>query len=202
MTIETAIAGAALGAVGTFMGGQQQTENYEAQAAANRYQAQVAKNNAAVAKINAGFAQADADRATERGQTQAFRQDLQTRQVLGEQVAQQGASGFDIASGSSTAVRESTHMLGRQDAQTLVQNASVDRFNAMIRKYNAEAAATNSQAEAGLYNMAAKTADANAGASALATYINTAGSLLGSASSISTKWDPTTIGQFKLGAGA
>jgi hypothetical protein len=199
VTVATAIVGGITQAAGTFMSGQQQADNYAAEAAANRYRAQVAKNNVAIAKANARFAQKDANRATVRGQEQAFRQDLETRQVLGEQVAQQGASGFDVGSASSTAVRDSTHMLGRMDSQQLVANASVDRFNAMIRKYNAQASAANAKAESGLYSMAAETAEANSEASSLASYINTASSLLGSASSISTKWGGGN--PFSLGSG-
>jgi hypothetical protein len=200
VTVATAIAGGVLQAAGTFAAGQQQADNYAAEAAANRYRAQVAANNAAIAKQNAKFAQADADRATARGQAGAFRQDLQTRQVLGEQIAQQGASGFDVSSGSTAAVRDSTLMVGRMDSAQIVENASVDRFNAMIRKYNARASAKNAQAESGLYSMAAQTADSNAQAASLAAYINTAGSLLGSASSISTKWTGMSS-PFAMGAG-
>lgn len=202
MTIETAIAGAAIGAVGTFMSGQQQTSNYQAEAAANRYRAQVSKNNAIIAEQNAEFKQMDADRAVARGNTLGYRQDLQTRAVLGEQVAAQGASGFDVGSASSVAVRDSTHMLGREDTLTIRENSSVEAFNAMIGKYNAEAQAVNFEAEAGLYTSAAKTADANASASELSTYINTASSLLGSSSSIAQKYDPSKFGSFTLGAGA
>lgn len=188
MTVETAIAGAGISAIGTLLSGSQAAENQSASAAQARYQQEVSKNAAKVSKYNGRFAEQDAARINARGQTLAQMQDQKTAQVLGEQLAEQGASGIDVGRGSSTLVRASTHMVGRQDTQMIRENANIDSFNAMIRKYNIDAQGNAQQAQADLYGMAADNYESAADNTMLATWINTGASILGSSSSIADKW--------------
>lgn len=78
------------------------------------YQAAVAKNNARIAEQNAA-------RASEAAQTEAMRSDIDYRALLAEQLAEQGASGFDILGRSQTNARMLTRRTGRRAAQDIRQ---------------------------------------------------------------------------------
>ena len=142
----------------------------EGQAAADaaNYQAQVNRNNQILADQNARYA-ADA------GAAQAQSQDFETRAVLGTIEAAQGASGFDVDSPTSRDVRRGAAQLGRLDAQTLMANAMLTS-----RGYSAQAANFGAQAE--LDKLKASNARTAGWTGAL-------GSLLGGASSFSSKWN-------------
>ena len=76
---------------------------------AGNYQAAVARNNAQIAQENAA-------RLSEASQREAMRSDQDYRALLGEQLAAQGASGFDILGRSQTAARMLTTRTGRRAA--------------------------------------------------------------------------------------
>lgn len=73
------------------------------------YQAAVARNNARIAGENAA-------RASEAAQREAQRSDQDYRALLGEQLAAQGASGFDILGRSQRSARQLTKRTGRDAA--------------------------------------------------------------------------------------
>jgi len=73
------------------------------------YQAAVAKNNAAVAESNAASE-------SEASQRQAMRSDQEYAAALGEQLAAQGASGFDVLGRTQMATRGRTAETGRETA--------------------------------------------------------------------------------------
>lgn len=77
------------------------------------YQAAVGRNNARIAEENAA-------RIAEAAQSEAMRSDQDYRALLGEQLAAQGASGFDILGRSQTAARELTSRTGRRAAVDIV----------------------------------------------------------------------------------
>lgn len=80
---------------------------------AGNYQAAVAKNNARIAAENAA-------RTSEASQKTAMRSDQDYRAALGEQLAAQGASGFDILGRSQQAARELTGRTRRLAAMDLI----------------------------------------------------------------------------------
>jgi hypothetical protein len=147
------------------MAGQRQTA--AAQAASANYQAQVALNNQTIAQQNARYAQ-------QAGAVNAQAQDFQTRKLLGEQMAAQGASGIDLTTGSPFDVTQSTRQLGRLDTANIIQRANMEA-------YGYQTAATSAGAQAGLLRQQAGFAQTAGG-------IGAAGTLLGGASSLATKW--------------
>lgn len=152
--------GVGLSAAGQFASGS-------AQASQASYQAQVARQNAKIAKMNAATA-------VQTGRDNAFNKSLETRDLIGKEKAAQGASGIDVTSGSSKAVRDSTHLLGRMDEMTIMKSA-----NQKGDAYMAQA--MNYQAEAGLYDMKADAAE-------MARNFAVASTLVGGAQSLSSKW--------------
>lgn len=125
----TSIAGAGIGALGAIQQGK------AAKASAN-YNAEVATNNANIAKQNASFAAQEGTANTEAAS-------MQSRAKLGAIVANQGASGVDVNSGSSVDVRSSAADLGELNALTV-------RSNAARQVYGYQTEGENYQAQAGL----------------------------------------------------
>ncbi len=160
ITIGATIASGVVSAAGAVMQGN-------ATNSATKYQAQVAQNNALIAQQNASYER-------QKGNVEAQTQDMRTKAMLGEQLAGQGASGFDIESGSLTDVRKSTAMIGALDRQTTKNNAE-------RRAYGDDVQATNFTADSQLKRLEGKNAQT-------AGTINGISSLLSSASSVGTKW--------------
>lgn len=76
------------------------------------YQAAVGRNNARIAEENAA-------RASEAAQIEGMRSDINYRELLGEELAAQGASGFDILGRSQAAARDLTYRTGRTAAKDI-----------------------------------------------------------------------------------
>lgn len=129
---------------------------------------------AGVAQLNAKIAKQNADYTREAGGTVAYQSGLKTGQVVGQQKVAQSASGIDVNTGSAAKVRADTLQLGELDQQTI-------RTNYAKKAYGYEVEAATKQAEAG--------ADLVAGSEAKkASNINVASSILGTVSSVSSKW--------------
>lgn len=161
--------GAVLGAVGA---------NYKGQAEANMYQYQ-----AGVAQVNQQIALQNADYAIAVGESQAQASGMQSRAQIGETKAAQGAGGLDVNSGSNAAVRDSEEKIGEY-------NQAVIRSDAAKRAYGYKVEAMSQASQAELDRMAAKT-------SRTSGYINAVSSILGGASSVSSKWaDASRLGIF------
>lgn len=152
-------------------GAQQQAE---ANAAAGRYKAQVARNNAIIADRNASTSR-------EAGRTIAQTNDLKIRGQTGQILAEQGASGIEVGSGSPTDIRQSLHDLGHLDTLTILANAMNNAQGFKIQSSNFES-------EARLDEMgAAQSVKAGEYAQKAGDYA-VASSVLGTASSLSDKW--------------
>lgn len=76
-----------------------------------------------IANTNAKLAQLQSKQTLEAGDIEASRKDLQTQQAVGSARAAQGASGIDVASGSSALVRNAIQSTGTQDELTIRSNA-------------------------------------------------------------------------------
>lgn len=148
--------GAVAGAIGSLQYGQ-------AAAEANKYQGQIALNNAAIAKRNASTV-------GEEGEIGAGTQGLKNRATIGSITANQGANGIDVNSGSAPDVRKSADLIGQMDAMTI-------RSNAAREAYGYQTQASNFKSEAGL--KASEATDALD-----SSYLNAGSSLLTGASSL------------------
>lgn len=152
--------GGLISAVGSIMSGN-------AQAAAYQYQA-------GVAQINKQIADQNADYARYAGEVEAQQGGMKTRALLGTTVAQQGAGGLAIGSGSQGRVTDSIREVGAEDV-------GIIRSNAAKRAYGYEVEAAGQQAQIGLDQMAASQAKT-------AGYINAFSSILGAGGSVASKW--------------
>ena len=141
---------------------------------------------AGVAQLNEKIAKQNADYTREAGGTVALQSGLRTGQQVGQQKVAQSASGIDVNTGSAAKVRADTLELGQQDQSTI-------RTNYAKKAYGYEVEAATKQAEAG--------ADLVAGSEAKkASNINVATSILGTVSSVSSKW--MQANQAGIGAGS
>jgi hypothetical protein len=158
------LASSALGAGVSAFGNMQQGA---AQSAAYTYQAGIAQINAQIADQNARYAYAV-------GEQKAQAAGMQTRAIIGQTKAQQGASGLDVNVGSAVDVRASEADLG-------AENVGVIRNDAARTAYGYQVEEQQQLTQAALDRFAAKNVKT-------AGYIGAASSLLGGASSVSDKW--------------
>jgi len=160
IALAAGLAGGAVSAFGAYESGQ-------AQSASAAYQAQVAANNAKIAQQNARLD-------IQAGESSATNEGLKTRAQVGQEKAAQGASGVDVNSGSAASVRAGTQMVGKQNAMTIRSNAANAAYGQLVQATSDTAQSTLDTAES---EQAAEAGDFNA-----------AGTLLGSVSSVGTKY--------------
>lgn len=103
-----------LSAVGSILTAVSQSRAAKAQ---GDYEQSIANTNATIAAIQS-------KQAIEAGDFAASKKDVQTQQAVGSERAAQGASGIDVASGSSALVRNATEGAGAQDELTIRNNAA------------------------------------------------------------------------------
>jgi hypothetical protein len=154
-------------AVGGLMQANAAKAQARSQAAASAYQAQIARNNALYAQQNATYTR-------EKGAADAEINDRRVRAAVGAEVAQQGASGFDVNSGSPLDLRASTASLGRYDTLNIKNNAELN-----ARAYDIEAKGQTANANL---------LQAQSASQKKAGTISYLSSLIGTASSVSSKW--------------
>lgn len=131
------------------------------------YRAQVAKINADIERQNAAWAR-------DRGEKQAEQYGMKAAQQRGQIIAAQGASNIEIGSGSSKAVRES------QQKITAIDMGQI-RSNAAKVAYDYETKAFMDENQGKLDTFAGEQAEK-------AGKIKAMGSILGTVSGVSTKW--------------
>ena len=110
---------ASLGAAG--IGALGSIEQSKASAASAGYNAQVAQQNAQIATQNASFAGSQ-------GQQEVAASGAQTKARIAATLANQGASGVDVNTGSDVNVRESEAKLGMLNALTIRSNAAKSAY--------------------------------------------------------------------------
>ncbi len=115
MGLETIALAASLGSAAISGIGAIQQGN--AASASAGYNAQIAANNAKIAKQNAGFAGAE-------GEYNVGAQGARTAAQVGTTLANQGASGIDVNSGSAVSVRESEAKVGMLNALNIRSEAA------------------------------------------------------------------------------
>ncbi len=166
MTAMTAISmGASAG--GALLGANSAVAEGESSAAMYRYKSGLALMNQRINKQNAAWA-------TEAGGINAMESGLKSRQEIGGTKARQGASGFDVNTGTNEAVRESQGKAAAFDQDMI-------RYDASKTAYGYEAKAASDEAESKMMDAAAVNAKK-------AGRIKAISSILGGASSVASKW--------------
>lgn len=160
VAIGSTVLGAATSAAGAYSSGQSQGAMYQ-------YQAGIAAMNSQIAKQNADYAIAA-------GEVSAQESGMKTRAQIGTTIAQQGAGGLAVGSGSNARVVTSERAIGQED-QALI------RSNAAKQAYGFEVQAAQDTAQGQLYSAASTNAKT-------AGDINAVGSFLSGAGSVSSKW--------------
>jgi hypothetical protein len=135
---------------------------------------QTAYYNAAVAENNAKIAEQMANREAAAGVIAASRESMKTGARVGAIKAAQAANGVDVNSGSAVDVQASERMLGKLEADTVLNNAQ-------LRAYGYRVQAQSDRAQAELYRRGGDQAKT-------AGKIGAAGDLLSGAASVATKW--------------
>lgn len=166
------VVGGGISAVGAVEGGA-------ATAAAANYRAAVAANNAIIEKQNATYAE-------QAGSVAGTTQGLKGAQVAGKIKAGQAAGGVDVNTGSNKAVQAGQREVANLDTATTVNNSE-------LQAYGYRTKAVSDTAESQLDTFTANQAPIGAD-------IGAAGSLLSSASSLSSKWN--TLGPSSIGGGS
>lgn len=160
VSMGTTAAGGILGAVGNIFKGDSNAQMYQ-------YKAGVALLNKTIDTQNASWA-------TEAGATQAEEAGLKGGQQIASTKVSQAAGGADVNSGTNATIRA-------DQGATTQFDQNVIRWNAAKASYSYSAKATMDQAEANL-DMASADNSKTAG------YIDALGSIIGSASSVASKW--------------
>ncbi len=132
----------------------------EAAAQSADYMAQVARNNQMIARQNANMV-------LEQGSSAEEAQKEKTDAQIAQERAAYAAMGIDPNSGSALGVRRSTAELGELNAETIRYNAGVQAWNDVNQANSYGAQSQLYQSQAGW---------------------DTAGSILGGASTVSNKW--------------
>ena len=142
----------------TLIGGYAQIQAGNAQAAASKY-------NAQVAEMNATLADRAAKDALERGAAEEQRKRMEIAAIQGRQQAAMAANGVDLTFGSPLDTLVDTATMGELDALTI-------RRNAAREAYDYETQGVNYRADATLSRM-------NASAAKTGGYLGAAGTILG-----------------------
>lgn len=158
--IASGVASGGLGAVGSLMSG-------DANAGAYKYKSGLALMNQRINKQNASWA-------TEAGETNAMESGLKSRQDIAGTKVHQAGSGFDVNSGTAASVRDTQGKVAEFDENMI-------RYDASKTAYGYEAKASADEAESRMDLAAADNASK-------AGKINAFSSILGGASSVSSKW--------------
>lgn len=169
IAIGSTVAGGLTKAVGGFMGGQASSSAYN-------YQSGVARLNASIQKQNASYER-------DVGEVKAQASGMKTAQQVAQIKSVQSGSNLSINGGSAANVRESQQAIGEFDQNVI-------RSNAARRAYGYDVEVMQQETQSNVYKMAGS----NAKRSGMIEGIS---SLLGTASSVASKWldmDRTGIG--------
>lgn len=153
-------AGGVVSAISSILGG-------ESQAGMFKYQAGVAQLNERIAKQNADWSRAA-------GVVERQQAGMESRFKIGTTKVAQAAGGFDVNAGTNVIVRESEGEVGRHNQDLITSNAAK-------RAYGFDLEAVKEKAQAGVYEAGAEKAEMAGGIGAVS-------SILGSASSVASKW--------------
>lgn len=141
---------------------------------AGRSQAAMYNYQAGVASVNADINRQNAEWAVRAGEVGAQKKGFENRYRIGQIKTAQAASGFDVGGKSAVATRESQREIGLYDQ-------AVIRSNAARTAFGYETEAKQSEAQSNIYRMSATNARRAGTLAGLQ-------SILGTASSVSSRW--------------
>ena len=191
-----------IGIKGQMLQTMAQAFGFRAQAQQSQYQANIHKYQAGVADINKEISKANATYSRDEGEVTAQQAGMKAHAELGEMIAQQGASGLSVNSGSSTKVRESMIEIGQYTQSVIRSSAAKKAYGyeveamqygaqADVYRYTAEqneAQAANAMTAAGITEQSYGLQDEAMANVGKAEGINIMGSLVGTAGSVASKW--------------
>lgn len=160
LSLASSAGGGVLSAFGANAEGKSQKAMYG-------YQAQVARLNAAIDRQNAEWELAKGDR-------EAVQYGMKAGQQFAAIRTQQAASGLDVNSGSAAAVQDSQRKIIQMDNEAIRENATKAAYNWNVK-------ATMDENQANIYDYAGAQAEKAGKLKALS-------SIIGSVSSVSSKW--------------
>jgi hypothetical protein len=199
------IQGQILNTVGQIFGLQTQAQQYG-------YSANIADYQAGVAKVNQSIAKGNAEYARDVVEVSAEQAGMKGKADAASMEAHQAASGIDIASSSSTAVRSSMVEMNQYNQQMIRANAAKqaygyevesmqDEAQSKLFTYTADvnrAQAENTKAAMGLAEQAIPLEQQAYGLAGKAGDIGATASLLGAAGTVSSQWmKASSLGIFK-----
>lgn len=198
---QTAIAGQMLSTIGRAFQFDVESQQYKFKSLAEQYQAGVARMNKEIAMQNAQYER-------EVGEVEAQQVGMEARHRLGQMIANQGASGIDVSSGSSRQIREGMIEIGYHDQAMARANAARLAYGSEVQGAQYEAQASIHSFTAAMDDEQAKNASTAAGLTrssmgllsqasqnvSRATGINIMSSLVGGLGSVAGKW---TTGSFQ-----
>ncbi|WP_017773848.1 hypothetical protein [Paraburkholderia kururiensis] len=154
-------------AASTAVGVAGAVQSASAQSSAAGYQAAVAQNNQKIANQNAQYA-------VQQGQIEEQAKRQQTAQLISQERAGAAAAGIDLNTGSPLREQGDTAKLGEIDALTIRNNAARAAYGYTVQglDYGSQASLDQSASRAALTGGA----------------LNAFGSIIGGASSVSSKW--------------
>lgn len=140
-----------ISSVSSLVAGYSESQAFKAQ---GRYEETIANTNAAMADLAE-------EQTLETGDAVASRKNLETNARVGSELAQQGASGVDVGSGSAALVRGGTKLSGQLDELTIRHNAARaawgykvqginDRFQGRFARLTADARSKQALLKGGL----------------------------------------------------
>lgn len=163
------LAGASLAmtAASTAMSAYGASQQAQAAASADQYQAQVAKINQ---RLSGQYAQ----QAIDDGENRVAAKQQQTSGLIGAQRATMAANGVQLDSGTPLRLQEDSAQLGAVDALTIRNNAAREAYGYQVQGLN--------------YGQQAQLDEASASNALSAGSLNTFSSILGGAASLGGKW--------------
>jgi len=174
LSLASSAAGGGLSAVGALGEGKSSKAMYG-------YQAQVARINADIDRQNSEWE-------LTKGETESRQFGMKEGQQFAAIRSGQAASGLDVNSGSALDVQGSQRKVAQMDDATIRSNAAKTAYDYTVK-------ATMDEDQAKLYTAAGDNAEK-------AGYLKAAGSILGSVSSVSSKWlQASQAGIFGGGSG-
>lgn len=204
----TNAAGQRLNIQGQMLQTMGQAFGFKAQAQQSKYTANINRYQADVAAMNKEIAEANAQYSLKEGDVKRQEEGLKDHAMLGEMIAQQGASGISVNSGTSAKVRESMVEVGKYNQDVISASAAKKAYGytvegvqfgaqADVYRYTAqqnEAQAENAMTAAGISEKSLSLQQSAMNLVDTSEKVNIMGSLVGTAGSVADKW---TEGSFK-----
>lgn len=184
------IGGGVTSAIGSYFSAATQKATLKGQAAISDANARIADANASAirttAGVNARIAELGAQSTLLQGQQQVGALTLKSGQLKSSQRATMAANGIDLGTGNAAEIQASTDIMSEIDKNTLEANAVRSAWGYRAQAMNFQNEALAAQSNGWAYRSDAESKRATAGS--ISPFGSAAGSLLGSAATVSGSW--------------